>query len=101
MHFFQALSSLAILAREIFKAELQATGGFVNITSPLAMQMSAFSLPRNRKQRSLNASEDGAVHDGAVMVAIETFERQDTAKVGIYVHHTSMCATTTPRQTAA
>ncbi|VDC05112.1 unnamed protein product [Peniophora sp. CBMAI 1063] len=67
-----ALSSLAIILREIYKAEVQSSMGFVNITSPIAMQMSSLSMSRNQGRSPLSAAEHGAVPDNAVVVNIET-----------------------------
>ncbi|KZV68740.1 hypothetical protein PENSPDRAFT_753894 [Peniophora sp. CONT] len=71
-------SAMAIILRESLKAEQQITNGVVNITSPLAMRMTALTLPRHHVHRSANCSGDAHVRDTAVMVAIETSQLDDS-----------------------
>ncbi|VDB89995.1 unnamed protein product [Peniophora sp. CBMAI 1063] len=73
------LSALAIILREIFKAERDSLNGFVNVTSALAaMQMQDFS--HRRGQRSIGPSDMEDVHGNAVMVDIETSRHEDDAE---------------------
>lgn len=77
MTYVQALSSLGIILCEIYKAEHELSNGFANVTSALVMQMPGYKLPRYCVQESSSSSDDGEMHDNAVMVAIETSRLED------------------------
>lgn len=73
---------MAIILREIIKAKEEASSGFVNVTSPLAMATSAHTLPFHDAQRTFRSLGSGSVRDNAIIVAIETSQLEDgTAKV--------------------
>lgn len=76
--FIQGLSSLGIILREIYKAELELSNGFANVTSALVMQMPGYSLPRYSAHHLTNTSNNDGGHSEGIMVAVETSRLEDS-----------------------
>ncbi|KZV73995.1 hypothetical protein PENSPDRAFT_749679 [Peniophora sp. CONT] len=72
------LSSLGIILREIYKAELELANGFANVTSALVMQMPGYNLPRYSARHFTNTSDNDGGHSEGIMVAVETSRLEDS-----------------------
>ncbi|VDC05113.1 unnamed protein product [Peniophora sp. CBMAI 1063] len=66
-----ALGPLAIILREISKAQQEASSGDVNVASALTLQISDHTLPLHRAQQSHNRSESRAGSSEVLTVRIE------------------------------